>query len=335
NVIIGTKLVKIPRDRGRMRDITGGLPRVTELFEARAPQNPAIIADIDGIVSFEKAKRGQRTIAVTSLDGQTRTEHSVATSKYVLVQDGDLVRAGDRLTDGSINPHDILRIKGFGAVQEYLVNEIQEVYRMQGVKINDKHIETIVRQMLQKVRIIDSGDSTFLENDQVDKMKFMDTNNELKLLMKVLDKGESRLKVSALITKKKLREVNNELAKKEKQQVIAETATPAVAEPVLLGITQASLQTESWLSAASFQETTRVLAEASVAAKLDTLNGLKENIILGQLVPAGTGIRRYQEMLVTSEIGNIFGADAITLEQPAPEPELPPRRSNSRRRVVT
>jgi DNA-directed RNA polymerase subunit beta' len=335
NVIIGTKLVKIPRDRGRMRDITGGLPRVTELFEARAPQNPAIIADIDGIVSFEKAKRGQRTIAVTSLDGQTRTEHSVATSKYVLVQDGDLVRAGDRLTDGSINPHDILRIKGFGAVQEYLVNEIQEVYRMQGVKINDKHIETIVRQMLQKVRIIDSGDSTFLENDQVDKMKFMDTNNELKLLMKVLDKGESRLKVSALITKKKLREVNNELAKKEKQQVLAETATPAVAEPVLLGITQASLQTESWLSAASFQETTRVLAEASVAAKLDTLNGLKENIILGQLVPAGTGIRRYQEMLVTSEIGNIFGADAITLEQAAPEPELPPRRSNSRRRVVT
>lgn len=333
-VIIGTKLVKIPRDRGRMRDITGGLPRVTELFEARAPQNPAIIADIDGIVSFEKAKRGQRTIAVTSLDGQTRTEHSVATSKYVLVQDGDLVRAGDRLTDGSINPHDILRIKGVGAVQEYLVNEIQEVYRMQGVKINDKHIETIVRQMLQKVRIIESGDSTFLENDQADKMKFLDINSELKSLMKVADKGESRLKVNALITKKKLREVNGELAKKEKQQIIAEPATPAVGEPVLLGITQASLQTESWLSAASFQETTRVLAEASVAAKVDTLIGLKENIILGQLVPAGTGIRRYQEMLVTSQIGNIFGADAIT-QEPEPEPELPARRSGSRRRVVT
>ncbi len=333
-VNIGTKLVKIPRDRGRMRDITGGLPRVTELFEARAPQNPAIIADIDGIVSFEKAKRGQRTIAVTSLDGQTRTEHSVATSKYVLVQDGDLVRAGDRLTDGSINPHDILRIKGVGAVQEYLVNEIQEVYRMQGVKINDKHIETIVRQMLQKVRIIESGDSAFLENDQVDKMKFSDANNELKLLMKVADKGESRLKVSALVTKKKLREVNGDLAKKEKQQIIADPATPAVGEPVLLGITQASLQTESWLSAASFQETTRVLAEASVAAKVDTLNGLKENIILGQLVPAGTGIRRYQEMLVTSQIGNIFGADAIT-QEPEPEPELPVRRSGSRRRVVT
>ncbi|MBS1537583.1 MAG: DNA-directed RNA polymerase subunit beta' [Bacteroidetes bacterium] len=309
---IGAKLVKIPRDLGRMRDITGGLPRVTELFEARAPQNPAIVAEIDGLISFDKAKRGQRTVVVTSLDGQTRSENTVATSKYLLVQEGDLVRAGDRMTDGSINPHDILRIKGANAVQEYLTNEIQEVYRMQGVKINDKHIEIIVRQMLQKVKISDSGDSTFLENDQIDKIKFSDENDMLKNHVVITEKGDSRLKVGQLVTKKRFREVNSDLKKKDKVPSEARAAEPASADPLLLGITQASLQTESWLSAASFQETTRVLADASVSAKTDHLQGLKENIILGQLIPAGTGLRRYQDMVVTSQVGNIFGADAIT-----------------------
>jgi DNA-directed RNA polymerase subunit beta' len=309
---VGTRLVKIPRDLGRMRDITGGLPRVTELFEARAPQNPAVVSDIDGTISFKPAKRGQRGIVVTSLDTQTTMEYTVPSSKYVLVQEGDLVRAGDRLTDGSINPHDILRIKGVGAVQEYLVNEIQEVYRMQGVKINDKHIEVIVRQMLQKVRIAESGDSTFLENDQADRLKFIDENDMLKNHVVITEKGDSRFKVGQLVQRKRFRETNTELKKKEKVQAESRDAEPATAEPLLLGITQASLTTESWLSAASFQETTRVLADASIASKIDGLVGLKENIILGQLVPAGTGLRHYQDMIVTSEVGNIFGADAIT-----------------------
>jgi DNA-directed RNA polymerase subunit beta' len=316
---IGAKLVKIPRDQGRMRDITGGLPRVTELFEARAPQMPAVVSEIDGIVSFDKPRRGMRVIVVTSLDGQTRAEATVSQGKYVLVQDGDLVRAGDRMTEGPINPHDILRIKGAGAVQEYLVNEIQEVYRMQGVKINDKHIEIIVRQMLQKVRITDSGDSVFLENDQVDRIRFMDENEMLKNHMIVTEKGDSKYRNGQLISKKKFRELNSELKKRERALIEARPADPAIAEPLLLGITQASLTTESWLSAASFQETTRVLADASVAAKIDSLSGLKENIILGQLIPAGTGLRRYQDMLVTSEVGNIFGADAILDAKPQEE----------------
>lgn len=307
---VGDKLVKIPRDLGRMRDITGGLPRVTELFEARAPQNSSIVTDIDGIVSFEKAKRGQRGIKVTSRDGQTAMEYAFASSKYLLVQEGDFVRAGDRLTDGSINPHDILRIKGAGAVQEYLVNEIQEVYRMQGVKINDKHIEVIVRQMLQKVRITDPGDSTFLENDQVDRIQFLAEIDAMKNQVRVVSVGDSRFKEGQVLSRKRFREVVSELKKKEKIEPIAEPAEPAIAEPILLGITQASLQTESWLSAASFQETTRVLADASVVAKTDTLAGLKENIILGQLIPAGTGLRKYQEMLINSDIGNIFGDEA-------------------------
>ncbi|MFA6571950.1 MAG: DNA-directed RNA polymerase subunit beta', partial [Bacteroidota bacterium] len=305
---IGTPLVKIPRDLGRMRDITGGLPRVTELFESRAPQNPSVVSEIDGLVSFEKMKRGQRIIMVTSLDEKTKTEYSVPIGKYILVQETDFVRAGDRLTEGSINPHDILRIKGPNAVQEYLVNEIQEVYRMQGVKINDKHIETIVRQMLQKSRVIDSGDSPFLENEHVDKIRFLDENDMLKNQVVITDSGDSKQKVGSLVSKRKIREINAELKKKGKSGASFRTAEPATAEPILLGITQASLTTESWLSAASFQETTRVLSDASVAAKIDYLVGLKENIILGQLIPAGTGLRSYQEMIVTSEIGNIFGS---------------------------
>ena len=314
-VSVGSRLVKIPRDLGRMRDITGGLPRVTELFEARSPQNPAVVSDIDGTITFQQAKRGQRGIVVTSLDAETTKEYTVPSNKYVLVQEGDLVRAGDRLTDGSTNPHDILRIKGVGAVQEYLVNEIQEVYRMQGVKINDKHIEVIVRQMLQKVRINDSGDSTFLFNDQTDRLKFVDENDMLKNHVVITEKADSRFKVGQLVSKKRFREANVELKKKEKVESEARNAEPATAEPLLLGITQASLTTESWLSAASFQETTRVLAEASIASKIDGLKGLKENIIIGQLVPAGTGLRHYQDMIVTSEVGNIFGSEMISESQ--------------------
>ncbi len=304
---VGTSLVKIPRDLGRMRDITGGLPRVTELFEARAPQNPAIVSEIDGIVSFGTPKRGLRTIVVTSHDGKTVMEYTVPTAKYILVQEEDRIRAGERLTEGSINPHDILKIKGPNAVQEYLVNEIQEVYRMQGVKINDKHIEVIVRQMLQKVKVVDSGDSLFLMNDQVDRIKFVDENNRLKTEIVITDAGDSNFKEHQHVPRKKFRETNAMLKKKGKKPAKGKKAEPALAEPLLLGITQASLQTESWLSAASFQETTRVLSEAAVQAKVDRLVGLKENIILGQLIPAGTGLRKYQEMNVMSEVGNIFG----------------------------
>ena len=304
---VGTSLVKIPRDLGRTRDITGGLPRVTELFEARSPQNPSIVSDIDGIISFDKMKRGQRVVVVTSQDGKTKIEYSVPVGRYILVQEGDFVRTGDRLTEGSINPHDILRIKGANAVQEYLVNEIQEVYRMQGVKINDKHIEVIVRQMLQKVRVVESGDSNLLENDNVDRQKFNDENQLIKNMVVISDKGESKYSEGYLTQKRKVREINNELKKKGLRIAEFEPAEPAISEPILLGITQASLTTESWLSAASFQETTRVLSEASVAAKVDHLVGLKENIILGQLIPAGTGLRAYQEMHWSSDVGNIFG----------------------------
>ena len=334
-VSVGSRLVKIPRDLGRMRDITGGLPRVTELFEARSPQNPAVVSDIDGTITFQQAKRGQRGIVVTSLDAETTKEYTVPSNKYVLVQEGDLVRAGDRLTDGSTNPHDILRIKGVGAVQEYLVNEIQEVYRMQGVKINDKHIEVIVRQMLQKVRINDSGDSTFLFNDQTDRLKFVDENDMLKNHVVITEKGDSRFKVGQLVSKKRFREANVELKKKEKVESEARNAEPATAEPLLLGITQASLTTESWLSAASFQETTRVLAEASIASKIDGLKGLKENIIIGQLVPAGTGLRHYQDMIVTSEVGNIFGSEMISESQEEESEGEDGFRRLGRRRITT
>lgn len=307
DVGIGTSLVKIPRDLGRTRDITGGLPRVTELFEARAPQNPAIISEIDGTVAYGKPKRNQKVLEVTSLDQKTTKSYVVKTGKYVLVQEEDFVRSGDRLTEGSTNPHDILMIKGPNAVQEYLVNEIQEVYRMQGVKINDKHIEVIVRQMLQKVKIIDAGDANFLQNENVDKIRFYDENIKLKSLMVVDDPGDSKFMPEELVHRRIIREENNQLKKKDKKEIEFHPAEPAIGEPILLGITQASLTTESWLSAASFQETTRVLSEASVAGKIDNLNGLKENVILGQLIPAGTGLRKYQQMKVISDIGNIFG----------------------------
>ena len=332
-VTIGTKLVKMPRDLGRLRDITGGLPRVTELFEARAPQAPAAVTEIDGIIAIDKPKRGSRVISVTSLDGELRREYSVPIGRHVLVQEGDLVRAGDRLSEGAINPHDILHIKGINEVQGYLVNEVQEVYRMQGVKINDKHIEVIVRQMLQKVRITDAGDSRFLENDQVDRMRFTDENERLKTCMIVTDKGDTKLKIGQVIQRKELKAINDDLKAKDKEGAKARKAEPAIGEPMLLGITTASITTESWLSAASFQETTKVLSEAASAARADNLVGLKENIILGQLIPAGTGLREYQKMVVTSEVGNIFGSEAI-LPQVIDEEEVAAKRRAARKAPV-
>ncbi|HVZ41103.1 MAG TPA: DNA-directed RNA polymerase subunit beta' [Candidatus Kapabacteria bacterium] len=304
----GTIIAKIPRDVGKTRDITGGLPRVTELFEARSPQQPAVVTDIDGIISFEKPKRGNRVIVVTSLDARTRMEYTVSFGKHVLVQDGDFVRSGERLSDGSIDPHDILRIKGVNAVQEYIVNEIQEVYRMQGQPINDKHIEVIARQMLHKVRVIDSGDTRFLEGDQVDRVKFEEENDEMKNQVVVAEKGDTRFKVGQLVPKRKFKETNVELKKKGKQAATARDAEPATSEPLLLGITQASLTTESFISAASFQETTKVLTDAAVEAKVDNLYGLKENVIMGRLIPAGTGLKLYRDLLVHSKNDSIIDA---------------------------
>jgi len=309
------------------------LPRVTELFEARAPQAPAAVTEIDGIIAIDKPKRGSRVISVTSLDGELRREYSVPIGRHVLVQEGDLVRAGDRLSEGAINPHDILHIKGINEVQGYLVNEVQEVYRMQGVKINDKHIEVIVRQMLQKVRITDAGDSRFLENDQVDRMRFTDENVRLKTCMIVTDKGDTKLKIGQVIQRKELKAINDDLKAKDKEGAKARKAEPAIGEPMLLGITTASITTESWLSAASFQETTKVLSEAASAARADNLVGLKENIILGQLIPAGTGLREYQKMVVTSEVGNIFGSEAI-LPQVIDEEEVAAKRRAARKAPV-
>ena len=312
---VGASLVKIPRDMGRTRDITGGLPRVTELFEARAPHGPATVSDIDGTVAFAQIKRGNRTIVITSHDEKTVMQYHVPIGKYILIQEGDFIRSGDRLTEGAIDPHDILRIKGANAVQEYLVNEIQEVYRLQGVKINDKHIEIIVRQMLQKVKISDSGDSDFIEKDNIDRHRFQKENNIIKGMVAVVDKAESKFKEDTLYTKRRVRDANRQLSSKDLSPAVFRSAIPAVANPILLGITQASLSTESWLSAASFQETTRVLSEASVAGKVDTLRGLKENIIIGQLIPAGTGLRRYQQMTINSEVGDIFGREVPQTEE--------------------
>jgi DNA-directed RNA polymerase subunit beta' len=308
HVMPGTILAKIPRDVGKTRDITGGLPRVTELFEARSPQQPAVVSDIDGLVSFDKPKRGNRVLVVTSLDGRTRMEYTVSFGKHVLVQEGDFVRSGERVSDGSVDPHDILRIKGVSEVQAYIVNEIQEVYRMQGVKINDKHIEVIARQMLHKVRIIDSGDTRFLEGDQIDRIKFEEENDEMKNRVVVTEKGDSRLKVGSLVLKRKFKETNVELKKKGKTPASGRDAEPATSEPLLLGITQASLTTESFISAASFQETTKVLTDAAIEAKVDNLHGLKENVIMGRLIPAGTGLKGYRELLVQSTNDSIIDA---------------------------
>ncbi len=312
----GTVLVKIPRDSGKTRDITGGLPRVTELFEARSPADPAIVSEIDGIVKFGPQKRGSRELVVRSHDGLDERRYLIPLGKHVLAQDDDVIRAGERLSDGAIDPHDILRIKGVGAVEEYLVNEIQEVYRMQGVKINDKHIEAIVRQMMQKVRVIDPGDTRFLEDDYVDIQMVNAENELLRDQVIVTNKGDSKLKNGQAISKKKVRETNADLKKKSKKPAETREADAATTEPVLLGITQAALSTDSFISAASFQETTKVLTDAAIEGKIDLLLGLKENVIMGHLIPAGTGLKKFRNIIVTpTEEG-----ETVQLTLPVEEP---------------
>ena len=298
---IGKILVKIPRKSAKAGDITGGLPRVTELFEARNPSNPAVVTEIDGVVSFGKIKRGNREIIVESKLGDIK-KYLVKLSNQILVQENDYVRAGMPLSDGSITPEDILRIKGPSAVQQYLVNEVQEVYRLQGVKINDKHFEVVVRQMMRKVRIVDSGDTTFLENQLVHKADFIEENDKIFGLKVVENAGDSStLKEGQLVSSRELRDENSILRRADKAIVEARDAVNATATPILQGITRASLQTKSFISAASFQETTKVLNEAAVSGKVDTLEGLKENVIVGHKIPAGTGMRRYDTIIVGSK----------------------------------
>ena len=297
----GQIMAKIPRSAGKTRDITGGLPRVTELFEARNPSNPAIVSEIDGIVSYGGIKRGNREIFIESRDG-VKKKYMVPLSKHILVQDGDFVKAGMALSDGAITPSDILAIKGPTAVQEYLVNEIQEVYRLQGVKINDKHIEIIVRQMMQKVEITEPGDTNFLPGQTVDKFTFRRENNEIMGAKVVTDAGDSTLlKPGQIVSAKRLRDENSSLRRRDAKLVEVREAEAATSRPILMGITQASLGTESFVSAASFQETTKVLSEASIRGKADYLLGLKENVIVGHLIPAGTGMRDYDKIIVGSK----------------------------------
>jgi DNA-directed RNA polymerase subunit beta' len=297
----GFVLAKIPRISGKTGDITGGLPRVTELFEARNPSNPAVVSEIDGIVSYGKIKRGNREIIVESKTGETK-KYLVSLSKHILVQENDFVRAGQPLSDGAITPSDILAIEGPTAVQEYLVNEIQEVYRLQGVKINDKHFEIVVRQMMRKVIIEDPGDTRFLEKQSIEKIDFMEENDNLYGMMVVEDSGEStNIKAGQIISARKLRDENSQLKRKDMKQIVAREAIPATSRPLLQGITRASLQTKSFISAASFQETTKVLNEAAVNGKRDDLLGLKENVIVGHLIPAGTGLRKFQKVNVGSK----------------------------------
>ena len=297
----GQILVKIPRSSGKTGDITGGLPRVTELFEARNPSNPAVVSEIDGIVSFGKIKRGNREVYVESRTGEKKT-YLVQLSKHILVQENDFIKAGEPLSDGAITPSDILAIKGPTAVQEYLVNEVQEVYRLQGVKINDKHFEVIVRQMMRKVDISEAGDTIFLEKQLVNKAEFMKENDNLYAKVLVLDPGDSTLyKAGQIISARKLRDENSSLKRRDMKIIEAREAVPATSSQVLQGITRASLQTNSFMSAASFQETTKVLNEAAVSGKVDHLLGLKENVIVGHLIPAGTGLRAYDKMIVGSQ----------------------------------
>ena len=294
----GHTLVKIPRKSGKAGDITGGLPRVTELFEARNPSNPSVVSEIDGVVSFGKIKRGNREIIVESKTGDI-SKYLVKLSNQILVQENDFIKAGMPLSDGATTPSDILRIKGPSAVQEYLVNEIQEVYRLQGVKINDKHFEVVVRQMMRKVKIIDSGDTLFLENQLIHKIDFIKDNDAIYGMKVVEEAGDSEnLKPGQIISARQLRDENSLLRRNDLNLVEARDAKPATAEQVLQGITRASLQTKSFISAASFQETTKVLNEAAVSGKIDTLEGLKENVIVGKRIPAGTGMRAYENILV-------------------------------------
>ncbi|MGN6214589.1 DNA-directed RNA polymerase subunit beta' [Parafilimonas sp.] len=300
-VAAGDVIVKIPRTLRKSGDITGGLPRVTELFEARNPSNPAIVSEIDGVVAFGNVKRGNREIIVEARDGIIK-KYLVPLTRQILVQDGDFVKAGTPMSDGQIAPADILAIKGPFAVQEYVVNEIQEVYRLQGVRINDKHIEVIVRQMMKKIEIVDAGDSKFLEEDLEDRFDFIEENDRLFEKKVVTDAGEStKLRSGQIISLRELREENSVLRRSDKKLVDVRDAEPATARPVLLGITKASLGVQSWISAASFQETTKVLSSAAINGKSDDMLGLKENVITGHLIPAGSGLREFENMIVGSK----------------------------------
>jgi len=297
----GTILAKISKSSSKTRDITGGLPRVTELFEARSPHDPAIVSEIEGKVKFGARKKGSREIIIESFDASVQKVYNVPYGKHILVQEGDEIPAGEKITDGPIDPHDILKIKGTNAVQEYLVNEIQDVYRLQGVKINDKHIEVIVRQMLQKLQVISAGDTNFIEEDLVDRNKFIDENEKVKQMVFITDIGQSKYKTGQLVSKAKFREVNADLTRKSKKSIKSRDAEPATFDNILLGITHAALSTESFISAASFQETTKVLTNAATEARIDTLIGLKENVVMGHLIPAGTGLKKYREIILTAE----------------------------------
>ncbi|MFT5182919.1 MAG: DNA-directed RNA polymerase subunit beta' [Flavobacteriales bacterium] len=316
----GEIIAKIPRLAGKSGDITGGLPRVTELFEARNPSNPAVVSEIDGIVEYGKIKRGNREIIVTAKTGEV-TKYLVPLSKHILVQENDFVRAGSALSDGAVTPADILAIEGPTAVQEYLVNEIQEVYRLQGVKINDKHFEVIVRQMMRKVIIEDPGDTRFLENQSTDRIDFIEENDRLFGNVVVTEAGDSEtIKLGEIVSARKLRDENSQLRRKDKLLIEAREAIPATSRPLLQGITRASLQTKSFISAASFQETTKVLNEAAVNGKTDHLLGLKENVIVGHLIPAGTGVRDYQKVIVGSQ--EEYDALHKATSEPAVEPTI-------------
>lgn len=297
----GQVIVKIPRVLGKLKDITGGLPRVTELFEARNPSNPAVVSEIDGVVTMGAIKRGNREIIIEAKDG-VQKKYLVPLTRQILAQDGDFVKAGAPLSDGQIAPYDILSIKGPFAVQEYVVNEIQEVYRLQGVKINDKHIEVIVRQMMRKVNIVDPGDTRFLEDDLVDRYEFVQENDYIYDKKVVTDVGDStRLRAGQIVTLREVREENSILRRNDKKPVEYRDAKPATSSPTLLGITKASLGVQSWISAASFQETTKVLSSAAINGKTDEMLGLKENVITGHPIPAGTGLREFENIIVGSK----------------------------------
>jgi DNA-directed RNA polymerase subunit beta' len=297
----GQVLVKIPRILGKLRDITGGLPRVTELFEARNPSSPAVVSEIDGVVSMGAIKRGNREIIIEAKDG-VQKKYLVPLTRQILAQDGDFVKAGNALSDGQTSPQDILSIQGPFAVQQYVVNEIQEVYRLQGVKINDKHIEVIVRQMMRKVSIVDPGDTRFLEDDSADKFEFVEENDYIFDKKVVTDIGDSsKLRAGQIVSLREVREENSILRRNDKKLVEYRDAQPATSSPTLLGITKASLGVQSWISAASFQETTKVLSSAAIHGKTDDMLGLKENVITGHPIPAGTGLREFENMIVGSK----------------------------------
>ena len=314
---IGTIIAKIPRSAGSSGDITGGLPRVTEMFEARNPSNPAVVTEIDGIVSLGKIKRGNREVIITSKTGEVK-KYLIKLSKHILVQENDFVKSGSPLCDGVITPSDILAIKGVTTVQEYIVNEIQDVYRLQGVKINDKHFEVLVRQMMRKVEITDSGDTYFLEKQLVSKAEFMDQNDNIFGKQFVTDPGDSsEFKAGQIVSVRELREENSRIKRKDGKVVETRDAVPAISSPVLQGITRASLQVDSWISAASFQQTTKVLNVAAINAKRDPLIGLKENVIIGKKIPAGTGLVNAEDVVIGSQVE----MDSVNLEENLEESE--------------